>query len=63
MTGSVLHLDGGLFLPWWSKRGTGEVVTSGFSVSRKMPKALPWREVTGEESPRSAMMKEIAATR
>jgi NAD(P)-dependent dehydrogenase (short-subunit alcohol dehydrogenase family) len=21
MTGSVLHLDGGLFLPWWSKRG------------------------------------------
>ena len=24
MTGSVLHLDGGLFLPWWSKRGGGE---------------------------------------
>jgi glucose 1-dehydrogenase len=24
MTGSILHLDGGLFLPWWSKRGTGE---------------------------------------
>jgi glucose 1-dehydrogenase len=23
MTGSVLHLDGGLFLPWWSKRGEG----------------------------------------
>lgn len=25
MTGSVLHLDGGLFLPWWSKRGSGEL--------------------------------------
>ena len=25
MTGSILHLDGGLFLPWWSKRGTGEL--------------------------------------
>jgi len=23
MTGSILHLDGGLFLPWWSQRGTG----------------------------------------
>lgn len=23
MTGSVLHLDGGLFLPWWSNRGGG----------------------------------------
>ena len=22
---SILHLDGGLFLPWWSKRGTGEL--------------------------------------
>jgi glucose 1-dehydrogenase len=25
MTGSILHLDGGLFLPWWSKRGAGEL--------------------------------------
>jgi glucose 1-dehydrogenase len=25
MTGSILHLDGGLFLPWWSKRGSGEL--------------------------------------
>lgn len=25
MTGSVLHLDGGLFLPWWSKRGSGDL--------------------------------------
>jgi len=24
ITGTVLHVDGGLFLPWWSKRGTGE---------------------------------------
>jgi glucose 1-dehydrogenase len=24
ITGSVLHVDGGLFLPWWSKRGTGD---------------------------------------
>lgn len=23
ITGTVLHIDGGLFLPWWSKRGTG----------------------------------------
>jgi glucose 1-dehydrogenase len=21
ITGTVLHVDGGLFLPWWSKRG------------------------------------------
>lgn len=25
MTGSVLHLDGGLFLPWWSKRDSGRL--------------------------------------
>jgi glucose 1-dehydrogenase len=24
MTGSILYLDGGIFLPWWSKRGSGE---------------------------------------
>lgn len=24
ITGTVLHVDGGLFLPWWSRRGTGE---------------------------------------
>ena len=24
MTGTILHVDGGLFLPWWSKRGNGE---------------------------------------
>ena len=24
-TGTILHIDGGLFLPWWSKRGTGEL--------------------------------------
>ena len=24
-TGTILHLDGGIFLPWWSKRGTGEL--------------------------------------
>jgi glucose 1-dehydrogenase len=24
MTGSVLNMDGGLALPWWSKRGTGD---------------------------------------
>jgi glucose 1-dehydrogenase len=24
MTGTILHADGGLFLPWWSRRGTGE---------------------------------------
>jgi glucose 1-dehydrogenase len=24
MTGSILNMDGGLALPWWSKRGTGE---------------------------------------
>ena len=24
MTGTILHVDGGLFLPWWSKRGGGE---------------------------------------
>ncbi|HUR55790.1 MAG TPA: SDR family oxidoreductase [Gemmataceae bacterium] len=23
VTGTVLHIDGGLFLPWWSKRGSG----------------------------------------
>ena len=23
ITGTVLHIDGGLFLPWWSKRGSG----------------------------------------
>jgi hypothetical protein len=28
-----------------------------------MPKRLPWREVTGEESPRSARMNKTAATR
>ena len=21
ITGTILHIDGGLFLPWWSKRG------------------------------------------
>jgi len=25
ITGTILHVDGGLFLPWWSKRGTGEL--------------------------------------
>ncbi len=25
MTGSILHLDGGLFLPWWSNRGSGQL--------------------------------------
>ena len=24
ITGTVLHIDGGLFLPWWSRRGTGD---------------------------------------
>ena len=24
LTGSTLALDGGLSLPWWSKRGTGD---------------------------------------
>ena len=24
ITGTILHIDGGLFLPWWSKRGSGE---------------------------------------
>jgi glucose 1-dehydrogenase len=24
ITGSILHIDGGLFLPWWSRRGTGD---------------------------------------
>jgi glucose 1-dehydrogenase len=23
ITGTILHVDGGLFLPWWSKRGSG----------------------------------------
>ena len=23
INGSILHVDGGLFLPWWSKRGSG----------------------------------------
>ncbi len=25
ITGTTLHIDGGLFLPWWSKRGGGEL--------------------------------------
>lgn len=25
ITGTVLHIDGGLFLPWWSKRGSGDL--------------------------------------
>ncbi len=24
ITGEILHIDGGLFLPWWSKRDTGD---------------------------------------
>jgi glucose 1-dehydrogenase len=24
ITGSIQHIDGGLFLPWWSRRGTGD---------------------------------------
>jgi len=24
ITGTTMHVDGGLFLPWWSKRGTGD---------------------------------------
>jgi glucose 1-dehydrogenase len=24
ITGTTLHVDGGLFLPWWSRRGTGD---------------------------------------
>ncbi len=24
ITGTILHIDGGLFLPWWSRRGTGD---------------------------------------
>jgi glucose 1-dehydrogenase len=24
ITGTILHVDGGLFLPWWSRRGTGD---------------------------------------
>ncbi len=23
ITGTILHVDGGIFLPWWSKRGSG----------------------------------------
>ncbi len=26
ITGTVLHIDGGLFLPWWSKRGSGDTL-------------------------------------
>jgi len=25
ITGTILHVDGGLFLPWWSKRASGEL--------------------------------------
>ncbi|QEL19784.1 SDR family NAD(P)-dependent oxidoreductase [Limnoglobus roseus] len=25
ITGTVLHVDGGLFLPWWSRRGSGDL--------------------------------------
>jgi len=25
ITGTILHIDGGLFLPWWSKRGQGNL--------------------------------------
>ena len=25
ITGTILHIDGGLFLPWWSKRGSGDL--------------------------------------
>jgi glucose 1-dehydrogenase len=25
ITGSILQIDGGVHLPWWSKRGTGEL--------------------------------------
>ncbi len=25
ITGTVMHVDGGLFLPWWSKRGSGDL--------------------------------------
>ena len=25
ITGTILHVDGGLFLPWWSKRGSGDL--------------------------------------
>ena len=25
VTGTILHMDGGLFLPWWSKRGQGDL--------------------------------------
>ncbi|OWK43827.1 SDR family NAD(P)-dependent oxidoreductase [Fimbriiglobus ruber] len=25
ITGTVLHVDGGLFLPWWSQRGSGSL--------------------------------------
>jgi glucose 1-dehydrogenase len=24
ITGTIMHVDGGLFLPWWSRRGTGD---------------------------------------
>lgn len=24
ITGTILHIDGGLFLPWWSQRGSGD---------------------------------------
>lgn len=24
ITGTIMHVDGGLFLPWWSKRGSGD---------------------------------------
>ncbi len=26
ITGTILHVDGGLFLPWWSKRGSGDTL-------------------------------------
>jgi len=26
VTGSTLTIDGGILLPWWSKRGSGEFV-------------------------------------
>ncbi len=25
ITGTILHIDGGLFLPWWSKRSSGDL--------------------------------------
>ncbi len=51
-----------MIVPKLITSGDAKVVTIAISMPT-MPKALPWRAVTGDDRPRSAMMNSTEASR